>query len=495
MLISDVGVNAPIIYFNIDDYKVTDTIKPFEVSRSHLKSFHGVILNYNPATILINHSYGGLDVQDDGYYIKPEINLYELFIATFKRTPFDNENINFVVAKDVAIIAADVVNPSIDVGRGWPTSVRLGMLNKGLISGRGGGAGISAYRIEEWEYSADHERWWYINQHYGQSNVATAGRDGGLAIIGDSVGIAITNEGAITGGGGGGGGTGWWNYTAYSGGSDPLNECSGVLSNSGGAPYGQPFDSVYGWQRWLLFTRSTGRLGTAVQNYLAAPVQGEFHVGKNASGEYFFRYWNDDPFSGIHGPWDAEDIRIDFIIRQLGDAYPYLVFRPNTIGHPVLGSDSVLSIGSDKLAILAKRSGLSTAASGGGDVGWIGDNPINPNLNPYSVMERIKMGYFEVGTPNFIEQDKIMKMRLGSKGGDIGYDGEDGTLPAQDICFDIYQPSADKVRNLGYRGIVNRAPPGRLNYSSPGALGGKAGGVSMGNVTITNTGSGFTRGN
>lgn len=495
MLTTGVGVSTPVIYFDIDDFKITKTIKPFEVSNKHLKSFNGVIVGYNPSTILISSSYGGIDVRDDGYSIKPEINLLNLFVSTFKRTPFENEKVHFIVAKDVAIIAADVVEPSVSVGRGWPASVHLTMLNKGLISGRGGAAGISAYRIEQWDTVVEHDRLWFTNQRYAQSNLATNGRDGGLALTGDSVGLSIENQGAITGGGGGGGGMGWWNYAAYSGGSDPMNECSGVLSNSGGAPYGQPFDSVYGWQRWLLFSRSTGRLGAAVQTYLAATSQGEFQVGSTTGGEYFYRYWINGAADAVYGLWDAEDIRVDFIVRRLGSAYPHLSFRPtNTVGQPSLGSDGILSIGTNKLALLAKRSGLRTAPNGGGDVGWLYFNPSNPNVNPYSVMERIKLGHFEVGVPNTIEQGKIMTMRSGSKGGDIGYDGEDGSLSPQDISFDIYQPGADKINNLGYRGIVNRAPPGILNYSSPGAAGGKAGAVSMGNITIVNTGSGFTRG-
>lgn len=155
----------------------------------------------NEIVININSSYGGISTVDEGYYIKPTINLFELFVSTQGRKPLKNEKVTFNVASNVAIIGNNTAVPALIVSHLWDSTNVLKLNNGGIISGRGG------------------------------NSITWIGGYGGSGIDGGSAPLTVTNSGTISGGGGAGGCIGATGITN-------MDEWDG-LGGGGGAPYGK----------------------------------------------------------------------------------------------------------------------------------------------------------------------------------------------------------------------------------------------------------------
>lgn len=150
--------------------------------------------------INITSSYGGISKIDEGYYIKPSINLFNLFESTYGRKPFKNEKVTFNIASNVAIIGDHVAVPAIITSHHWDATNVLKINNSGLILGKGGNGG----------------------------GLLSIGGMGGTAIDGGSTPITVVNSGTIAGGGGGCG------TTYYAGGGAPYGK--GKIGNVEGHP-------------------------------------------------------------------------------------------------------------------------------------------------------------------------------------------------------------------------------------------------------------------
>ncbi|MEQ1412264.1 phage baseplate protein [Acinetobacter indicus] len=172
-----------------------------------------VVINDTSTTIstaiVVNNAYLDLTDVESNYYIKPTINLYDLFVAQKGRTPIQNEVVDFVVDYDVAVVADSVETAAIVVGTNWHTSNVLNLINNGMILGRGGSGAAPTAAV-------------------GATAVGNNGLSGGMAIRGGNVVLNVTNVGTIAGGGGGGASATWTaeSEAAYGG------------AGGGGAPFG-----------------------------------------------------------------------------------------------------------------------------------------------------------------------------------------------------------------------------------------------------------------
>lgn len=159
-----------------------------------------------PASIVqVKSSSLGTNEQKSGYYIKPSLNLYNLFVSEMGRAPFNNEPITFYIDTNVAIVSRNTNTPAISMGTGW-SSQKINIINRGLILGAGGPGGD-------------------IGGAKGPNGV---GGDGGTAIHGSSALIHIMNDGGTIAGGGGGG-------------VSDMYDNEGVGGSYGGGGGGAPF--------------------------------------------------------------------------------------------------------------------------------------------------------------------------------------------------------------------------------------------------------------
>lgn len=150
--------------------------------------------------INITSAYGGTSIVDEGYYIKPSINLFNLFKSTYGRKPYKNEKVTFNVASNVAIVGDSTVIPAIITSHHWDGSNVVKINNSGLILGRGGDA----------------------------NGVLVVGGTGGTAVDGGSIPLTVVNNGTIASGGGASG------MQYYPGGGAPYGK--GLIVGIGGQP-------------------------------------------------------------------------------------------------------------------------------------------------------------------------------------------------------------------------------------------------------------------
>lgn len=174
--------------------------------------------------LVIDKNYPGVMDVEEGKYIKESVNLYNFFVTKKGRAPAANENVQFTVEGNVAVIGFGGSNQTwydiyfqrhtaykinnkapkegaIVVGTNWKPTNKLTLINNGWIIGYGAEGGDGHGSI-----------------HY----------NGGTGIKGGNVLLTVENKGLIAGGGGGGG-----SYYGHLRNDDYL-----VLAAGGGAPYG-----------------------------------------------------------------------------------------------------------------------------------------------------------------------------------------------------------------------------------------------------------------
>lgn len=159
------------------------------------------------------------------------INLAEYYKAQQGSYPLSTDTVRFIIDDGVDIIAPNTATPAITEGANWTVGANPIVENRGRILGRGGDAGKPA-----------------TSYNTGWENVAAStvvvdgepGGDGGTALSGL---ITVDNYGVIAGGGGGGGGGGFFLSSSYA------SDHSG--GGGGGAPLGLRYANPKSYDDYL----------------------------------------------------------------------------------------------------------------------------------------------------------------------------------------------------------------------------------------------------
>lgn len=223
------------------------------------------------------------------------INAYDYFVEKIGRTPRTTEKVHFIVATDVAVVAAATNTPAIDFDNRWTTNNKVTLTNYGFILGRGGKAGTGAVA---------NNRNYTFGAKSGNANVtgaqfipAKAGGNGGQALRNSSTTkIIINNNKLIASGGGGGGGSGAWtsdkqndgystaqikNNITYTNSLTGVREEIRVYSNGGGSTgtAGSPLGdwtphtfTIDWWKRSFELGSKEQRFITSVTNQMSFQV-------------------------------------------------------------------------------------------------------------------------------------------------------------------------------------------------------------------------------
>lgn len=199
-----------------------------------------------PANLSIN-----VPINDTGHYetvihisesTTNGIDLAEYYNAQSGGYPSATETVRFIVDAGVDIIAPNTTTAAITEGANWPSEASATVENHGRILGRGGDGGVPAdYYLTKINNEGN-----FINPVISQSQ---RGGDGGTAIKGD---MTIDNYGVIAGGGGGGGGAGFFKVANGS----FTDFCHGGGAG-GGAPLGRRYPNAKTYEQyWEKFEQS-----------------------------------------------------------------------------------------------------------------------------------------------------------------------------------------------------------------------------------------------
>jgi hypothetical protein len=212
-------------------------------------------------TVTIDSTAQGTSVQDQGYYIKKDINAFDFFVAQIGRAPIATDVVKFVVEENVCIIGTlnnlsgliEEPNPYSVDGSGYSKyyqkplgsmgaltfdsrwsglNPRIYLDNYGIIMGRGGDALPTIFAPGSLGRTQNHFIHWGSDAFYGTKAWGNTGIKLGNGVFDTTYfGVYVRNFGIIAGGGGAG------CSVAY---EHPPEEVldSMCAGGGGGAPYG-----------------------------------------------------------------------------------------------------------------------------------------------------------------------------------------------------------------------------------------------------------------
>lgn len=377
------------------------------------------------------------------------ISLDDYYYTQYGAYPAATDTVRFIVDDGVDIIAPNTATPAITEGANWPTGNAPIIENHGRILGRGGAGGRSARVQNDYDTSG---------QSISSDSViildAESGQDGGTAVSGY---IQIDNHGLIAGGGGGGGGLG-----AYDNGFDeadsPRSLPIGGGGTGGGAPLGRSSPNEATFKAYKLLENYQNKIVT-IPNIAAdafrlvvRPINGGKTTLTGADGAHLYTYpdqyaaSNTDNAKLFHFAFGSEAKanaeNLDFTSLPDG-SYQY----SNSSNYRDYYS-------SGSTPQLIRR--MSTDASIE-DIG-LGGAQFNLTVNGSGALSTL-----------------FADSASGGAGGSIGEDGDAGMFYSYIVKDQVV--TASEVR-----------------WEKPSAVGGLAGYISQGNVTINNYGSGTTKG-
>lgn len=230
-----------------------------------LENLHPVYLvymweRYDPSNVLPMRT---VNITQDMF----DVNLLQLFTAQYG-SPRVGERVTFIVASGVLVTATTVNNYAVVTGD-WPSQTQLMMDVFGVVSGRGGDAGRSAF--SGWNAGSPNVR---------VDVPAVSGANGGNGINAQYP-LVINNQGVVSGGGGGGAGAGHWEA------GDPDHNVWGAgcggFGSGGGAPYGRRATNIktYDWLMEVTGVADFDRTYTALWLWEAS---GDISFTSNGSG-------------------------------------------------------------------------------------------------------------------------------------------------------------------------------------------------------------------
>lgn len=350
--------------------------------------------------------------------------------------PSATDKVRFIVDTGVDIVAPDTATPAITDGANWPTGSQIIVENRGRILGRGGDGGRSAYSRTTGNPSA------------GSTTPPEKGGDGGTAIKSLARAISIENHNIVAGGGGGGGGLGAYKTAGE------FNFVVGGGGTGGGAPYGKRSPNEGTYSMYLIDTATASKK-------LPMPSNGIFYKILRQDTDQALANWpgseGDYHYDASYYASSASDQRYIFVeIKATSVSQAVDSFREYRVSDWT-GSNTENSI---KLT-MSQDAGLNSAGLGGSGL----------SMTPSS--------YFATRSGNYPISDNPT-LTQGGSGGAFGQNGQSGIF--------------DKIYNYTGAGEATETTSDNTSWYIPPAAGGLAGYIKEGSVTITNYGSGTTKG-
>lgn len=424
----------------IIDFETTEDENEIEVQK-HVRLTVGA-----PADLSINVPISDAGFNEVALHISEStqngIDLAEYYKAQAGQYPSSNDTIRFIVDSGVDVIGADAQTPAMFTGANWPQGATSIIENRGRIIGRGGKGGRSARALGS------------IGRNPSAFVIlpvdvkpATKGQDGGTAIKGS---IQVENYGLIAGGGGGGGGMGAW----IVGGDQSTQTFGGGGGTGGGAPFGKRSMNEGTWQQYNVdpdatLPRYTLPQGYALLNYCSISmrtnltqiqrlgqfnIQSTYTVSANKTREVLV------PFDLV----SRTSIYDDF------DGFYFTQYAE--------GLDFNIRMDTAQLK-MSENASLEVGGSGGYGAGE----------NQFDIYASAQF-------------NRDLSVNHGGSGGDIGENGKAGVINRfYTQVFDPDVTSPDVTQES-------------LFHYSENEIGGLAGFVKEGDVTITNLTGGLTKG-
>ena len=370
------------------------------------------------------------------------IDLAEYYKAQAGQYPSATDTVRFIVDSGVDVIGSDSLTPAITSGPNWPIGAQIIIENRGRIIGRGGNGGRSARSIG----SVGRNSSAFVILPV-DVKPATKGQDGGTAIKGS---MQVENYGLIAGGGGGGGGMGSWIV-----GGDQSTQTYGCGGGTGGgAPFGKRSMNEGTWQQYNVdpdahLPRYTLPQGYESLNYCSismrtnltqinrlgqSNIQSTYTVPTNKTREVFVPF-DLDSRTSIYEEFDG------FYFTQFAEGLSFNIRMDST-----------------RLK-MSENASLENGGSGGYGAGE----------NQFDVYASA-------------QYNRDLSVNHGGAGGDIGENGKSGVITrfyTQVLDPDVISPDVTQESLFHY---------------SENEIGGLAGLIKEGDVTINNLTGGLTKG-
>lgn len=439
--------------------------------------------------------------------------------------PTATDNIRFIVDSGVDIVAPDTNTPAMINGSNWPSGNFPIVENRGRILGHGGNGGNGAAMMRNDSYT----RTAFIPDNSVPKKFnATAGTNGGTALKGN---ILVENYNVIAGGGGGGGGSGAylagfmgnWNaenradmyHTSIDSAGNDVNGYAGSGVGAGGAPFGDNGIVTLGFD-WVKKTYPD--IAANVDAVINAVDDIKSRTGKEINYIDLGNGTNYNQAAVLVHPYsmnadennnlgsvaaDVDAIRSKFGInanraptvgmpitaiypesynpKYETERYRYYVSQ-HTANAINSGVQSI--VGAPKVALGQPTKATLTDKGLGGALSL---ETLNTNIvSSYGGYGDFSAGGWREAEGGWVQAIDTLGCVRGGNGGNHGENGEDGRLDRI-----VYNPTStgSNVRTitlpLTFDTHIELLPP---------AKGGLAGYIAEGNVTITNFGSGTTKG-
>lgn len=479
---------------------------------------------------VVNQGAVATEITISGEFVN--LDLYSHFEMVMRRNPRPNEKVIFTTTADTKITSLDVDRAALNIHQ-WPdNSNDILLINKGLITGKGGNGGTGA---------AFYRRDGTTNRSLIPHNATTGkiaavkGSDGGPAISNKSaVNLNVINSGKIYGGGGGGGGSGAWavgfainanrsrdvQWLSFAPNGDKMApNMTGSGAGGGGAPFGEAatttlsldwFSEKYPEFRDTVTLAKRKVISLQEQYYqiretFSLMPNGKIRFDIAAPQNFSFADLNNRQYDGfsdfVNGVYDKLRIsrnrymvlHLDLDNETRAKYRPYMpeystvydskylngnyAFYKSTQTRNYSGSGDSNRAGA---ALVAQRVQKNATATTGGVGGAQSEGAMLDGTQIYSS-----------GFVGWLTNPSTGKIRLkadsvdavrGGAGGNLGEDGESGILTR------VYYRGGNSYRyfNLPYDGT-------RMETLPPSA-GGRAGYVKTGKVTIANESGGIAKG-
>lgn len=474
-----------------------------------------------PANLSINIPITDAGHNETAIHIKQSTNegisLDEYYKQQSGAYPAATDKIRFIVDAGVDIIAPNTSTPAMVEGNNWPVGAQIVVENRGRILGHGGDGGNGAAMMR----NDSHTRSAYIPDNSVPKKFnATAGTNGGTAIKGN---IKVENYGVIAGGGGGGGGSGsylagfignWttehaadFYHTSVDKDGNDVNSYAGSGVGAGGAPFGNNGMATLGFD-WLKNTYPD--IAGDVDALIAGIESIQSSRGHEVNSLFLGNGENISQRASLVDPYDDENTNSNLAylgshiaaIRNkfgLNDNRAFVYLKPITAinpenynpkyeteryryyssQHSVAAIDSGIqtTVGAPKLALAQP---IKASLTDGGLGGALSVDVLN------SSGRNFPSGGWRDATGGWVIATEALNCVRGGNGGAYGEKGEDGRLDK--ISYNPTNAgSSVKTINfpIDFETHIEVLPP---------AAGGLAGYTKEGSVTITNFGSGTTKG-
>ncbi len=472
---------------------------------------------YNETAIHITQSTNeGIDLAE---YYKQQSGSY----------PTASDNVRFIVDSGVDIVAPDTNTPAIVNGSNWPSGNVAIVENRGRILGHGGKGGNGAAMMRNDSYTRTDG---IPDTHVPKKFNATAGTNGGTAVKGN---LLVENYNVVAGGGGGGGGSGSYlagfiaNWTAESS-SDiyhtsvdslgrDVDAYAGSGVGGGGAPFGDTGMVTLGLD-WVKKTYPDIAVNVeALISEVDSIAIREGHeidqlfLGSGVDGGRGDRRASPvNPYNTAEQNGNLDVISAD--IEAIRNKFSIHTNRSPLVAMPITARNpefynpkyetsryryySSQSTPNYAMSGVQTLTGAPMSAMEQPSKATLTDKGLGGANSPEAMNTQYSIGFIGAGLfrgwreaeGGWLQQKNWTDYLRGGNGGNYGENGEDGRLDKI-----LYNPNLSNTSSSQAWSAI--ALP--INFEThieilPPASGGLAGYIAEGNVTITNFGSGTTKG-